>query len=72
MKRRNLKCGQVWTSHDGTDLYRDIVLISSKDGRVWYRGNRGERLHVCRRSTFVSWLSRRQARKTQKYRERSL
>lgn len=70
--RRKIEAGQVWTSHDGTDLYRDVILISERDGRVWYRTNRGDRLHVCRRSTFVDWLRIRRARKTQKNRRRKL
>lgn len=74
--RRHLRNSQVWTSHDGTNLYRVIDSIEAADGegpaRVFYRTNRGEGLHVCQRSTFVTWLRVRRARKTQKNRKRSL
>lgn len=84
--RRSLKRGQIYTSHDGTNLFRQIESVQPSRplydidtneivGRIsliYYWTNRGTDLHRCQRSTFVDWLRVRKARKTQKQRKRSL
>jgi hypothetical protein len=77
--KRHLAAGQVYTSHDGSNLYRRIIETAPaevpKPARwVVYRTNRGgeNHLHHCLRSTFVDWIRARKARKTQKYRRRQL
>lgn len=69
---RKLTEGQVYTSHDGTELFRRIEEIY--EGDVFYRTNRNGMiyLHRCKRSTFVAWIRVRRARKTQKYRRRQI
>lgn len=72
--KRWLAKGQVYTSHDGSGLYREVVHFDKADPakRVLYRTNRGPGLHGCHRSTFIEWLRFRKARKTQKNRVRKL
>jgi len=86
VSRRTLKRGQVYTSHDGTELYRQIESVQPTRpiygegpdeiighvNLIYYWTNRGTDLHRCQRSTFVDWLRVRKARKTQKLRRRSL
>jgi len=82
---RRLKRGDIFTSHDGTELYRQIESVQPNrplydpDGNpfgtvslVYYWTNRGTDLNRCQRSTFIDWLRVRKARKTQKHRRRSL
>ncbi len=69
--RRELRSGQVYTAHDGSGLYREI-LRPDMFGGVVYKTNRSEHVQRCSRKTFVEWLRIRKARKTQKYRRRSL
>lgn len=82
--KRRLKRGQIWTSHDGSDLYRQIESVQpdrplyGERGQIgsvsliYYWTNRGRDLHRCYRHTFVDWLRNRRARKTQKRRLRKL
>ena len=82
--RRKLKRGQIYTSHDGTNIWRRIESVQPDrpicvDGEqvgtvslVYYWTNRGTDLHRCMRSTFIDWLRVRKARKTQKNRRRKL
>lgn len=71
---RDLRRGQIYTSHDGTKLYREIVNEpwTMLSGDVMYRTNRSDQIHQCSRKTFVEWIRVRRARKTQKYRTRRL
>lgn len=85
MKRRRLKRGQVYTSHDGSGLYRLIESVQPDRAvygeygdqigtvsLIYYWTNRGRDLHRCERHTFVDWIRVRKARKTQKNRVRTL
>lgn len=80
LKRRNLKRGQIYTAHNGSNLYRVIESVgvrvtANQPGEravILYRTNRGRDLHFCLRSTFVDWIARHKARKTQKRRLRKL
>lgn len=77
---RTLKLGQIYTSHDGTNLYRVVKYMEHIHTfgqqrpveHIYYHTNGGPALHVCRRSTFIDWLRIRKARKTQKKRMRKL
>ncbi len=69
-RARKLDHGQVWTSHDGTNLYRRVLLPGGD--HIGYVENRRQGLQYCQRSTFLAWIRKRKARKTQKYRRRAL
>jgi len=74
---RHIRAGQIYTSHDGSRLFREVIKTAPAEvprPRRWviYKTNRGHDLHRCLRSTFVAWIRVRKARKTQKYRKRSL
>lgn len=83
--RRKLKRKQIYTSHDGSRLYRQIESVQpdrpiydehcqqvATVSLIYYWTNRGRDLHRCYRHTFIDWIRKRKARKTQKNRLRQL
>lgn len=88
--RRKLKRGQIYTTQDGSHIWRQIESVQPNRGvwmkhdddaeariigtvsLIYYWTNRGPDLHRCLRHTFIDWLHRHKARKTQKNRRRKL